>query len=117
MFSNATLTLWTRGDSIDEDTGYRTTGTQTFILQDAPCVFSQRSGAKRSVNADGLRDYVKPIFSVILHGNKTIEIPPGTQAQVTCAGVTNIFTVNHAVLTQGIGAAHWEIDVERVVTP
>src|SRR5574343_1097060 len=115
MFTNATLTLFTRGDSIDDTTGYRTEGDQIFIIQDAPCVFSQRSGAKRNVNADGLRDYVKPIFSVILHGNTTIEVPPGTQAQVTCAGVTETYTVNHAVLSQGIGAAHWEMDIERVV--
>lgn len=117
MFTNAKATITKRGDSIDDTTGYRTKETEPEVLiKDVPCVFSQRTAAKRAY-ADGMRDYVKPMYTMIIHGYSDLEIVSGVEAEITYAGKTETFTVSDAVFSPGISASHWECDLERIKTP
>lgn len=118
MFSNATVTITRRGAGYDSDTGYREAGDGETVLSGVRCVFSQNKSAGRVSNANGLREYTKPVYSLIIPGNPDANLLPGDQATVTPdAGPEQELTLNDAVYTVGITEDHWECDVDRVKLP
>ena len=118
MFSNATVTITRRGETIDADTGYREAGDGEEVLTAARCVFSQNKSAGRQVNANGMREYTKPVYALLIPGYPDADLRPGDQATVTPdAGPVQDLTLNDAVFTVGISESHWECDVDRIKTP
>lgn len=118
MFTNALVTITRRGTTIDSDTGYRETGTGTAVLSAVRCVLSQNKSAGRTVNTNGLREYTKPVYALLIPGYPSADLRPGDQADVTPdAGPEQSFTLNDAVFSVGIMENHWECDVERVKLP
>ena len=115
MQTNATLTLTRPAQAIDPATGYHTVGASTTVLEDAPCLFSQGRG-RRAVNANGLAQYVKPISSVVLETFEEITIEPGDQAEITSGEAAATYTVLDAVLSQGVGGALWQMDLDILKT-
>lgn len=126
METNAILTLKRRGDGYDQTTGRRKAVTQKTILRDVPCVFTQPKSSGRRSYSDGIRDSVKPVYSLLIPDQHcapaaSYEIAPGDQATVTIkiGRDTNerTFTVNDAILAAGYTEAHWECTIEDVKVP
>lgn len=118
MFTNATVTITRRGASYDGDTGYREAGAGAAVLTDVRCVFSQNKSSKRAVNSGGIREYVKPSYSLLIPDESDVELKPGDQATVTPdAGPVQTFTLDDAVHTVGVGESHWECDIATLKVP
>lgn len=118
MFVNATITV-TRGEtSINQTTGRRESTTPETILQDAPCLVGQ-SKSRRVVRQDGLREFVKPAYSVSIETYDDITLLPGDQAEITMhdAETTETYTIDDAILSVGIRRRIWKCDIERIKTP
>ncbi len=118
MFTNASVTITRRGDAYNAATGYRESSTATEILDAVRCTLSQGHSSPRLVNREGLRDFVKPSYSLLIPGHPDVSILPGDQAAVTPdKGPSMTFTVNDAIPSPGIGEFHWECGIERVSVP
>lgn len=113
MQTNATFSLYRGGIAYDEDTGYRTSTSETTILSSKACFFSTHPSAKREQYTNGLRQYVKPVF--LLMSWEQTEIKVGDRAEVTINGITASYTVNNAEPVGG-RRFHWECEVERIET-
>lgn len=118
MWTNASVTITRRGDAYDSATGYRKDTTATAVLTAVRCCLSQNPNASRMVNKDGVRDYAKPVFSLLIAGHPSADLRTGDQATVAPdSGPTWTFTLNDAVYTNGIGESHWECNMERIDIP
>lgn len=117
MWTNASLTIRTRGVTYDQDTGHRTEGDEDVVIRDARCCYSQSRGT-RQVFKNGLREYSKPVEAVLFETDQDIDIKPGYQATITPDGGTaKVYTVNHAILSVGIAGKNWQMEIESIDTP
>lgn len=118
--NNCTVTIKRKGSTIDQTTGQKTAGTERIILRDQPCIITQDSKLGRTAYASGLREYNKPIDTVIFDDVLGVEIYAGDVAvidiQTESRVMTSAYIVSGANLSPGITSSKWFVTLERIKT-
>jgi len=115
MWTNATITIARRGTTYSQTTGDRTSASGTTILTAADCLFSQVRQSGRNRYTEGQREFSQTVPGVLIPNQTSIVIKVGDQAVLVCEGITESYTVNHAVLTKGITESHWELELDSAI--
>lgn len=113
--NNARVTLYRPGETYNQTTGRRTTGTPVAVLVDERCMLSQ-SKTNRVTYSDGMHQIVKPGYSLLIETYEEINVEPGYTAVVTMRGasVSQSYTITDAILSVGIRRKAWKCDIERL---
>lgn len=116
MYTNAIVTVTRPTKGIDAATGYPTESASITLLSAVRCVLSHTTAADRRVRSNGLSEFAKPEYPLLIHGQPTAGLLPGDIATITLdvSGAVETFTINEAIFTVGIGECHWQATVERL---
>lgn len=114
LFKNATVTITTNGQSIDDDTGYTVEDDTLTIVEDASA-FIQVNTGKASLQQEKYESFVKCTHLMTLHVGEDTLIERGQKASIKDRrGKTKMYTIEDYVLVQNIGSTYWHIALSIV---
>ncbi len=99
----------------DQVTGLRASQTAQTILLNHDCTITYDRSATRQAYSRGLREVVKPTYSMLIEDATNVVIQLGDKATVTYDdGKITAFTVDAAELVRGLTADEWVLDLSQV---
>ena len=118
MYDNAKVTITRPVKTRSQTTGYKTNASAASVISNVRCLYSE-SPRGRSVFANGIEQYTKPVPNIAIYVPITGVIQVGDQAVITpdATATATTYTVNAANKVKGLALSHWVVELEAVKTP